>query len=69
MEEALTVIPNVHKKLSSGVPFVEAKKNLTDDLAEGTDAPMADNSSIPSNMLKEQEDLQTTSGKSVFSFF
>jgi len=43
---------------------IEAKKNLTKDLAEGTDAPIADNGSIPSALSKKVEDLKTTSVKS-----
>ena len=82
MEEATTVITNVHKTLSSGIPFVEAKKNLTDDLAEGTDAPIGDNSAIPSNIPKicewpfhkchlpqKLEDLKITTGTSIFTIF
>ena len=72
MEEATTVITNVHKTLSSGIPILEAKKNLTEDLAEGTDAPIGDNSAIPSNTRKviylpqRKEDLKITTGKSIF---
>lgn len=63
------MITNVHKTLSSGIPLAEARKNLTENLAEGTDAPIGDNSSIPSNMSRKVEDLKATTGKSVFTIF
>ena len=73
MEEATTVIicenwPYcVHKTLSSGIPDVEAKKNLNEDLAEGTNAPIGDESSIPLKMSENTKDFKITTGKCIFT--
>ena len=62
MEDAATVIPKEHKTLSSGIPLLEATMNLSEDLAEGTNAP------IPSKISEKLEDLKATTGKSLFTF-
>merc|ERR1712198_573176 len=51
MEEATTLIINVDKKLSSG---------MNEDLAEGTNAPIGDDSSIPLKVSENIEDFKIT---------
>merc|ERR1712198_388581 len=66
MKEATTVIICENwpycapKTLSSGIPVVEAKKNLNEDLAEGTNAPIGDDSSIPLKMSENTKDFKIT---------
>ena len=58
MEEATTLIINVDKKLSSG---------MNEDLAEGTNAPIGDDSSIPLKVSENIEDFKITTGKFIFT--